>query len=112
MESITNTKYTFELNGKTISDMVKIFGHNVLSYGKATRVFFSPEDEKIINVEYTCQPAIKLTFEFRGDDHVVIYDNNMRRIASCSVYDSHDHTARERVQRMVMDAFERRIFLD
>lgn len=108
----TSIKHTFELNKKAISDMTKIFGSNVLKYGKATRVFFSPEDEKIINVEYICQPAVRLTFQFRGDDYVVIYDESMRKIASCSVYDSHDQTARERVQQMVMDAFDRRIFLD
>ena len=63
-------------------------------------------------MEYICQPAVRLTFQFRGDDYVVIYDESMRKIASCSVYDSHDQTARERVQQMVMDAFDRRIFLD
>lgn len=108
----TSVKHTFEINKKAISDMVKIFGPNVLSYGKATRVFFSPEEEKIINVEYICQPAVRLTFQFRGDDYVVVYDGDMKRIASCSVYDSHGQTARERVQQMVMDAFDRRIFLD
>lgn len=105
-------KHTFEINKKAIANMTKIFGSKVLSYGKATRVSFSPEEEKVINVEYICQPAVRLTFQFRGDDYVVIYDNDMKKIASCSVYDSHDQTARERVQQMVMDAFDRRIFLD
>lgn len=110
--SAVSIKHTFELNKKAISDMTKIFGHKVLSYGKATRVFFSPEEEKVINVEYICQPELMLTFQFRGDDYVVIYDGDMKKIASCSVYDSHGQTARERVQQMVMDAFDRRIFLD
>lgn len=107
-----SVKHTFELNKKAISDMTKIFGSNVLKRCKATRIIFSPKDEKIINVEYICQPAVRLTFQFRGDDHVVIYDESMKRIASCSVYDSHDQTARERVQQMVMDAFNIRILLD
>ena len=108
----TSIKHTFELNKKAIFDMTKIFGPNVLNYGKATRVFFSPEDEKDINVEYVCQPAVRLTFQFKGDDHVVIYDSDMKKIAKCSIYDSNDQTARERVQQIVMDAFDRRIFLD
>lgn len=111
METAT-VKHTFELNKKAISDMAKIFGSNVLSYGKAIRVFFSPEEEKIINVEYICQPAVRLTFQFRGDDYVVVYDEDMKKVATCSVLNTPDQTARERVQQMIMDTYDRRIFLD
>ena len=108
----TSVKHTFELNKKAISDMTKIFGSNVLNYGKATRVFFSPEEEKAINVECICQPAVRLTFKFRGDNYVVIYDGDMKRIAICSVYDDCNCTAREKIQQIIMEAFDRRIFLD
>ena len=109
----TSVKHIFEINKKAISDMVKIFGSNILSYGGRTvRITFSPEDEKVINVEHICQPKLRLTFEFRGNDYVVVYDNDMKRIASCSVYDSHGQTGRERVQQMVMEGFGIRIFLD
>lgn len=109
----TAIKHTFEINKKAISDMTKIFGPNILSYGgKVTRVLFSPEEEKTINVEYICNSTLKLTFQFRGDDFVVVYDNNMKRIASCSVYDSKEQTARERAQQMIIDGFGVRIFLD
>lgn len=111
METVS-VKHTFEINKKAIADMTKIFGSNVLSYGKAARVFFSPENEKAINVEYICQPAVRLTFQFRGDDYVVVYDSDMKKIASCSVRDSQFRSARQIVQQMVMDAFDRKIFLD
>ena len=107
----TSIKHTFEINKKAIADMTKIFGSNVLkSYGKTIRIVFSPE-EKTINVEYICHPAVMLIFQFRGDDYVIVHDSDMKTIASCSVYDNHDQTARERVQQMVMDAFDRKIFL-
>lgn len=105
-------KHAFELNKKAITDMTKIFGPNTLSRSKATRVFFSPKDDKAINVEYICHPTIRLMFEFKGDDRVIVYGEDMKKIACCSVYDSHGQTAKERVQQMVMDAFDRKIFLD
>lgn len=108
-----SVKHTFEINKKAISDMVKIFGSKILSYGgRIVRITFSPEDEKVINVEYIYQPKFRLTFEFRGNGYVIVYDNDMKIIASCSVYDSHDQTGRERVQEMVMEGFGIKIFLD